>query len=620
MNKVKDLVVTRALLLCVLVILGVSGLSAQVSQTGEDLLAPALPVLWTVGGLDAGNTGAGQASRMAVDSAGNIAVISSYASIGLLNVTSYTPSGTQRWRSSITPGSGTFAADWVVAAPNGDIIALAAKMSSSSGNLFGVTVARFGADGTFKWRVDSTTNVLSIGRLCVDATGNVYFNYNSTLYKYSPDGVQLWSTYTGLLDYAAALTPDGADIILTGAGGGFWRTGSFNTTTGAAGWRAEAMEGTAATDLVVDNDRIYIAGQGQTGVGTPAITQWLTVIAYNRTTGARLWRTDKKPAGAVGPAGPGWIAKAPDGTLHVTGPASRGFQDWYTVALNPNGSVIWDAVRDGGLNTDEVPRSLTVLSNGTTVVTGVGGPNLPGGFIQGVTAGYDSNGVLIWEAFSRQATVWVVPIQNGDICASGGYDALVTCFDVPGGVTPTLPVASIVATPTSGLAPIAVSFDGRGSSGPHPIASWAWNFGDGSTGVGSQATHVYSTPGSYTASLVVTDTLGSASTPKTVTITATAPSAPPSAPMGLSATTRLRNSVVLSWTNTSTDQTSVLIERCKGQMCFNFVQVAMVAGTDSTYTDTGLLANTYYRYRIRSSNGSGNSGYTRSVTVRTTKR
>ena len=71
----------------------------------------------------------------------------------------------------------------------------------------------------------------------------------------------------------------------------------------------------------------------------------------------------------------------------MTGQASLGFLDWYTVAFETNGTVRWEAVRDGGLNTDEIPAAVLVLPDGTTVVTGKGGPNLPGGFIPGVTVG-----------------------------------------------------------------------------------------------------------------------------------------------------------------------------------------------------------------------------------------
>ena len=74
---------------------------------------------------------------------------------------------------------------------------------------------------------------------------------------------------------------------------------------------------------------------------------------------------------------------------------------------------------------------MLVLADGTTVVTGRGGPNLPGGFIPGVTAGYGPNGTLLWEAFSSLETVWATALPSGDVCAPGGYDALITCWRVP---------------------------------------------------------------------------------------------------------------------------------------------------------------------------------------------
>ncbi|MEQ8278069.1 MAG: PKD domain-containing protein [Deltaproteobacteria bacterium] len=52
-----------------------------------------------------------------------------------------------------------------------------------------------------------------------------------------------------------------------------------------------------------------------------------------------------------------------------------------------------------------------------------------------------------------------------------------------------------------------VRFNGTASTDPDgdPIVSYAWDFGDGATGSTPESAHVYTAPGTYTATLVVTD-------------------------------------------------------------------------------------------------------------------
>ncbi|MGZ6743523.1 MAG: PKD domain-containing protein [Nocardioides sp.] len=57
---------------------------------------------------------------------------------------------------------------------------------------------------------------------------------------------------------------------------------------------------------------------------------------------------------------------------------------------------------------------------------------------------------------------------------------------------------------------------------PGSVASYAWDFGDGTTGSGVSATHTYTSSGSKTISLVVTDDKGLASAPVTHTVSVTA--------------------------------------------------------------------------------------------------
>lgn len=582
--------------------------------------ATTIPVLWSAGGLSAGFDSAGQAARLASDAAGNVAVVSGPSFGRDLAVTSYTATGAFRWRRTVTPSIGTFRGDWIVATPNMDFVAVGTNIDSH-GRPMSLTMVRYASDGTPLFQVDIVRWSPFVARLLADSAGNTYLAFSSVfdgqdiqVHKYDPSGILLWSQFiaTGYLanDMATslALGPDETDVVVTGniIGGATWIVGAFDATTGTRRWLVTTPEGITLRDLLVDADRVYVTGQGVTGAGTPAMTYWLTVVAYNRATGARLWRTDKKPADGSSGAGL-WMAKVPDGSFVVTGQASRGFLDWYTVAFERTGAVRWEAVRDGGLNTDEIPRGVLVMADGTTAVTGRGGPNLPGGYIQGVTAGYSPNGTLLWEAFSAMETIWVTALSNSDLCTSGGYDALITCFRVSGTVRAVMSV-----TPSTGTAPLNAAFDGSGSTTPNgEVTSWAWSFGDGAFDTGPLVNHVYSTPGTYTASLTVTDSSGSSST---ATGSVVVKPLPPNAPSDLTASPS-GYLIMLNWQDNSSNESVFHIERCEGAGCTSFASFATQWANWTSYTDYSALSGRTYRYRVRASNSGGFSAYSNTATV-----
>ncbi|RIJ60147.1 PKD domain-containing protein [Clavibacter phaseoli] len=81
------------------------------------------------------------------------------------------------------------------------------------------------------------------------------------------------------------------------------------------------------------------------------------------------------------------------------------------------------------------------------------------------------------------------------------------------------PTAVIASTTTD----LVANLDGRASSDPDgAIASWAWEFGDGTTGTGASIAHPYAKAGTYTVALTVTDDKG-ATGRTTASVTVTAP-------------------------------------------------------------------------------------------------
>jgi PKD repeat protein len=99
---------------------------------------------------------------------------------------------------------------------------------------------------------------------------------------------------------------------------------------------------------------------------------------------------------------------------------------------------------------------------------------------------------------SAKATMWTIVLRNDQATAPN-----------------VAPVASFTVTcPTA-----TCTVDGSGSTdtAPGTVASYAWDFGDGSTGTGATTTHTYATGGAKTITLVVTDDRGMASAPATRT-------------------------------------------------------------------------------------------------------
>jgi len=117
----------------------------------------------------------------------------------------------------------------------------------------------------------------------------------------------------------------------------------------------------------------------------------------------------------------------------------------------------------------------------------------------------------------------------------GSYNVMLTVTDNDGAtdlITKTInvtetsnqsPTASFTADPTSGVAPLEVSFNASNSYDPDgSIISYAWDFKDGATGSGQTINHTFSSIGSYNAELTVTDNEGATdSTAKTITVTET---------------------------------------------------------------------------------------------------
>ncbi len=73
----------------------------------------------------------------------------------------------------------------------------------------------------------------------------------------------------------------------------------------------------------------------------------------------------------------------------------------------------------------------------------------------------------------------------------------------------------------------------------------------------------------------------------------------PSPPSDLAVNRQSETTLSLSWTDNTSDESGFEIERCQGSGCTGFALLTTTAANATSYLDSGLAANTTYRYRVR---------------------
>ena len=114
------------------------------------------------------------------------------------------------------------------------------------------------------------------------------------------------------------------------------------------------------------------------------------------------------------------------------------------------------------------------------------------------------------------------------------------------------PTASISSSPNAGLAPLSVQFSSAGSSDPFGLPlTYSWDFGDSSpTSTSANPSHIYTTNGTYTATLTVSNGTQTASASIQVVVGHTPPTASITSPL-VNATYNAGDTI--SFSGTATD-------------------------------------------------------------------
>ncbi|MGO9951244.1 MAG: PKD domain-containing protein [Dissulfurispiraceae bacterium] len=110
-----------------------------------------------------------------------------------------------------------------------------------------------------------------------------------------------------------------------------------------------------------------------------------------------------------------------------------------------------------------------------------------------------TNGVISWTVTGPEVSSATLEISLADYSTVNAQYTLTIA-----------PSYNFIGTPTSGPAPLAVSFVDESSS----ATAWLWNFGDGTTSTVQNPLHMYTNSGTYTVSETVTGTSGQVVTTK----------------------------------------------------------------------------------------------------------
>ncbi|HWQ49495.1 MAG TPA: PKD domain-containing protein [Methanosarcina sp.] len=197
----------------------------------------------------------------------------------------------------------------------------------------------------------------------------------------------------------------------------------------------------------------------------------------------------------------------------------------YTVALTVSNAA--------GNNTVTKTGFITVGTTSSKPVVSFWGSPVSGNAPLNVTFKDNTTGSpTAWNWSFGDGTFSTVQNPKHTYSAAGNYTVKLTAINAAGNTTLTksnyikvagtssqIPVAAFSASPTSGNTPLSVTFTDSSTGSP---TAWNWTFGDGTSSTVRNPVHTYSTAGSYSVTLKISNSAGSNTTTKSSYIKVTA--------------------------------------------------------------------------------------------------
>lgn len=153
-----------------------------------------------------------------------------------------------------------------------------------------------------------------------------------------------------------------------------------------------------------------------------------------------------------------------------------------------------------------------------------------------VQGGFTGTGNIQTDPSFRDAATGDLAILSASLCIDKGSSANAPACDILGTPRPqptggtydmgayeygtAAPVADASAAPTTGTVPLTVAFADLSLPGTGTSATWLWDFGDGTTSTLQHPEHTYTRGGTYTVSLAITTSDGTATWLQTACVAA----------------------------------------------------------------------------------------------------
>ena len=328
------------------------------------------------------------------------------------------------------------------------------------------------------------------------------------------------SASTGLsivFDGSGSADPDGSIVSYV------WEFGDGEIGSGAVVEHTYASEGSYDVSLTVTDD------DGESHVVTKTV---MAQVANQGPVAAFTWEAD-----GLGVSFDGSGSADPDGSVASyvwefgDGETGTGVSPAHTFASGGTYAVQLTVTDDDG-EPDVVSQNITVVAanqapiadfaataDGLDLALDAGASSDPDGSIVSYAwdfgDGATGTGATASHAYAKAGSYSVTLTVTDE---SSATNAVTKSFSVSAEGQP--PTAAFTST----LDGLSVAFDGSGSADPDStISSFAWDFGDGATGIGATTEHAYAAAGDYDVSLTVASADGgTASVIQTVTVSVTA--------------------------------------------------------------------------------------------------